>query len=323
MTKTLTPYLGCDANNPTRASQFDVQGCDVSQAQGEYDWDAAISAGAKFAFCRCAVGYGDVDKQWDRNWKAMHDRGIIRGVYAANFADTRAAGKSAEDDAYDEASFLCEKIIEAENQLHDGEPLKDGRCLPVVPDFERKTPQSAKEDRAWILKWIRTVQDALGRGTIIYTGDQVWAREMDGDPFLKDLPLWVPHYSNGRVPTMRPWTRWVFWQWSGGGNGDVYRKLNGHAFPGAKGNSVDVNAYSGTLEDLEAMCLPGNDMWLHDDGVIALRHANPLPPSSDHDSATAEQLEVIEQELLMSRRFNEQALERVRQLRNRISLGWE
>ncbi len=316
MTTELNPYQGCDASNQMRSSMFPVQGCDVSQAQGTFDWDAAIDVGkAQFAFCRCAVGYGDLDKQWDRNWRTMHDKGIVRGVYAANFADTRAPGKSAEDDAYDEAMYLCEQVIKLESELHGGKPLRDGRCLPVVPDFERKTPQGPAEDKAWILKWIRTVQQNLGRGTLIYTGDQVWDREMDGEPFLNDLGLWVPHYSNGTVPSMKPWTKWIFWQWSGGGNGDVYRRLVGSPFPGANGNSVDVNAYSGNRENLNAMCDVAYDLWLNPDGTITTR--TPIEPPV-HDP-TLEQLAVIEHELLMSRRFTEQALERVRNLRDELS----
>lgn len=257
------PYYGCDAQNETRSSMFSVQGIDCSKYQSDFGWrDAYEKGNIKFAFVRATVGYGDVDSKFESYWEQMCDLDIMRGAY--HFAYPKSVSTTIAKDAEDEANFFADTVGEAEAQWGNG--LSAGSVMPLVLDYEQKTPWSHEENREWIVTFIQTLQRATHRGVIIYTGDNVWRTQLGGDPSLTGLPLWVPHYSNGRVPSMTPWTRWLIWQWSGGGNGDIYQQLTGKPFPGAvNGGSVDVNAWWGTLEQLKKLGDPNFDEWLLDD----------------------------------------------------------
>ncbi|NVB42309.1 glycoside hydrolase family 25 protein [Pseudenhygromyxa sp. WMMC2535] len=266
------PYRGADANNTTKSSAFGVQGVDVSRYQGDYDWDLAMGAGeACFGFARASIGFGDTDSKFMANWKAMADRGLLRGAYHFAYPKSVAAGKSVEDDAHDEARYYCDTLRAAEQSVHGGKPMYDGRTLPPVLDYEQKSPWTAAQKRAWITRWILTVQEELQRGVILYTGEHVWTEELEGDPWLTGLPLWVAHYTDTAAPKMAPWTRWVLWQWSGGGEaGDIYEKVHGAYFPGdEKAGAVDVDAFWGSHEALTSLADPRWDRWLVDaDGTI-------------------------------------------------------
>jgi len=275
------PYFGCDSSNETASSMFPVQGVDVSQYQGVFDWGAAINEGrAEFGFARASIGYGDVDSQFNRNYASMCDYNILRGAY--HFAYPKSVSSSIEQDAKDEANYFAETFLKAEETY--GKGMDCGMVMPPFVDYEQKTPWSQEENRLWITTFIETAQSAFKRGLIIYTGDNVWSTQMGGDPWLTGMPLWVPHYSNGTVPGMTPWTRWAMWQWSGGGSGDIYRNLVGEPFPGSEsGGSVDVNAWWGTLEQLRQICDPKYDRWLADSsGKIGPNPwATAQPPGGD------------------------------------------
>ena len=44
-----------------------IKGLDVSEFQGEVDWERVKAAGYKFAMLRAGYGYDTVDKQFRRN----------------------------------------------------------------------------------------------------------------------------------------------------------------------------------------------------------------------------------------------------------------
>jgi GH25 family lysozyme M1 (1,4-beta-N-acetylmuramidase) len=283
------PYFGADEANTTKSSQFACQGVDVSKYQGEYDWDAAVAAGAKFGIARCSIGYGDKDPQFERNWAEMARLGVLRGAYHFAYPKTIAAGMSPADDARQEANYFCDQLLAAEAKVNSGRPLYDGKVLPPALDYEQRPELSAADQRSWVNAWIHTVQERTGRGVIIYSGDNAWRVNFGGDPWLTGLPFWVAHYSNGTKPGMKPWTRWVIWQWSGGesGGGDIYKKLNGSNFPGvASGGAVDLNSFWGSEGDLRGLGDPRRDRWLlDDDGSVG---TNPKArPELDEDKAVA------------------------------------
>ena len=44
-----------------------IKGLDVSEFQGEVDWERVKAAGYKFAMLRAGYGYNTIDKQFRRN----------------------------------------------------------------------------------------------------------------------------------------------------------------------------------------------------------------------------------------------------------------
>jgi lysozyme len=269
------PYLGADSNNTTKSSAFSCQGVDVSSNQGNYDWDVAISQGnIKFAFARASIGYNTSDTHFTSNWAALAERQILRGAYHFAYPESIASGMTPAEDAAQEANYFCDLVLAAEAQVRaSGQPMFDGKTLPPVLDYEQTPSLSATQQRDWVNAWIATTQERLRRGVIIYSGPNTWLADFDDDPWLTSLPLWVAHYSNCAAPNVTPWTRWVLWQWSGGGSGDTFQQLTGHNFPGgANDGAVDVNAFWGSEDQLRLLGDPSYDRWLFADGTVG---ANP------------------------------------------------
>jgi len=61
--------------------------------------------------------------------------------------------------------------------------------------------------------------------------------------YFSEYPLWIARYHR-REPSLACGTDWVFWQYGHRG------RLEGIAGP------VDFNVFHGSLEQLEALCLP-------------------------------------------------------------------
>lgn len=269
------PYAGAPASDTTEPWDFSCQGIDVSSNQGRYDWDAALGAGIRFAFARLSLGKGTEDDQFATNWAAMAERKeqIVRGAYHFAYPSTVAAGKTPSEDAADEANYFCDRLLVYEQKVHGGTPMADGATLPPVLDYEQ-TPDNSKltlssvQQKDWINTWIQTVQDRLGRGVLLYSGPNVWRKDFDGDPWLRELPLWVAQYTSPSSRKIDPWSNWCFWQWSGGGNGDMYQKHYGSNFPGSGGHAVDVSAFWGSVDQLRSLCDPSQDRFLGADGSI-------------------------------------------------------
>lgn len=58
-----------------------IKGLDVSEFQGEVDWERVKAAGYKFAMLRAGYGYNTIDKQFRRNASEYNRIGLPVGVY--------------------------------------------------------------------------------------------------------------------------------------------------------------------------------------------------------------------------------------------------
>ena len=58
-----------------------IKGLDVSEFQGEVDWERVKAAGYKFAMLRAGYGYDTVDKQFRRNASECNRIGLPIGAY--------------------------------------------------------------------------------------------------------------------------------------------------------------------------------------------------------------------------------------------------
>ena len=64
-----------------RAHAMPVQGIDVSNWQGDIDWNKVRAAGTQFAFIKATEGGDYVDPKFAQNWQAAKSVGIPRGAY--------------------------------------------------------------------------------------------------------------------------------------------------------------------------------------------------------------------------------------------------
>jgi len=195
----------------------EILGIDVSQYQGQMDWDKAKSAGVRFAFIRCAFGYV-LDKQFKRNWQEAKRVGIPRGAYGWCL------------DGYNQVSLAT----------YFWEQIKDDPGeLPPVVDFE-------KYGATWVgfaalQQNIETLEKLCGRAPIIYSSYGYWTslRDYKNQFWALKYPYWHAQYTTAATPKIpAPFTDWTFWQFSADGN------KRGSEF-GAESQSIDIDRYNG------------------------------------------------------------------------------
>jgi lysozyme len=236
--------------------QDTVEGVDVSYWDPNVDWQKVKDSGRKFAIARISYGHKFPDPDFDKNWQAIKDHGLIRGLYQF-FRPSQDPVKQAE------------LVVNKVGMLGPGD-------LPAVLDIETTEGYSAWKVVEQLKQWVQIVTQGTGKKPIIYTNWGTWGT-LGNPQDLAGSPLWVAHYTSLCPLTPVPWTGWVFWQYSE--NGIV---------PGVPG-SADVNVFNGTLAQLEALAnAPGGvaspPVPPAPDGGAPLPSppASPPPPSSCH-----------------------------------------
>ncbi|MSP24875.1 MAG: hypothetical protein EXR75_06850 [Myxococcales bacterium] len=246
----LLGLLGCGAAETTGESigvveLFEVcadgpmlDGIDVSYYQGKPKWDAVADSGIKFAISRINHG-GFMDPEFDTNWAAIKDVGLVRGSYQY----FNPGG-----DPVEQANIVVKKL----GKLQPGD-------LPPVIDVESTDMESAATIAANVGTWIDVVTEGTGRKPIIYTGRYFWNDNVASDAY-QDHMLWIAHYTSAPCPNLPlAWADWGMWQFSSTGS-----------IPGIAGN-VDENRFNGdalALQDLAANGLRASIVSLEYPGEV-------------------------------------------------------
>lgn len=193
-----------------------IAGIDISEFQGDIDWDMVKAAGIDFAMIRVGArtyGTGEIvmDNRYGENLEAADKAGIKTGVYFFSQAIS-------EEEAIEEASAVL-MAIEPYNITY-----------PVVFDWELVGEDEARTDYVtpeeladYSLTFCRCIKEAgytpmiyQNKGTVIYRLDI---------PKLKDYDFWLAEYDE--KPTYR--YKYEMWQYTGDG-----------VIPGVK-TPVDLN----------------------------------------------------------------------------------
>lgn len=196
-----------------------VQGIDVSHYQGTVNWTAVKSAGISFAFAKATDGNTYTDPQFKTNWTGMKTAGILRGAY--HFYESN-------DDPVTQAN----NFIKAVGSIAIGD-------LPPVVDIEINKGGFGNATLAANLQiWLNTVEQALGRTPMIYTGPSFWNQNMNNS--FSRYALWIAQYGASQPTIPTGWSSWTFWQNSESGS-----------VAGVTG-SVDTDVFAGSITDLLA-----------------------------------------------------------------------
>lgn len=201
-----------------------VPGIDVSYYQGKPDWTAVANSGMRFAITR--INDGDfMDPEFTRNYKLIHDVGMVRGAYQF-FRSTK--------DAIAFADLTIQKIGK----------LGPGDMSPVL-DVEATNNATPEEMTAKITTWVEHVEEITGRKPMIYTGKYFWNDNVKTTT-LKNYPMWHAQYSSVKCPDIAAaWSNWAIWQYTSSG-----------MTPGISGN-VDTNRLNGDELRLQDMAANG------------------------------------------------------------------
>jgi lysozyme len=201
-----------------RAHAMPVQGIDVSQWQGDIDWQQARAAGTQFAFIKATEGGDHLDPKFQQNWEGAKRAGVPRGAY--------------------HMLYWCRPAQEQALWFILNVPF-DPDALPPVLDLEwnhasRNCPGEAPSDEALqkIKIMLEVMEAHTGKRPIIYTDVAFHRDVLEGE--LKDYNFWLR--SVAAEPEKRYRDRpWLYWQFT----------TTGHV-PGIQG-PVDRNTFNGSV----------------------------------------------------------------------------
>ena len=220
-----------------------VQGIDVSHWQDDkstpqkMDFKKAYAKGARFVFIKVSER-GFIDRDFEYNWKAAKDAGLLRGGY--HFLRWDLSGLL-------QARIFCEVM------------RSDPGELPPVADFEAPNQGSLYPSNALLEQFLVEVENISRRKPIIYTSPSFWNTHgrnkttKQFDAKWAYYTLWIANYFKVYQPgvtkpyLMEPWKSagkpWTFWQYTDQGDGPAY---------GAESKTIDLNWFNGSMEELKA-----------------------------------------------------------------------
>jgi lysozyme len=194
-----------------------VAGIDVSEYQGEIDWDEtdSIDGGFPIGFVFIRATYGDdgVDEEFSNNWPAVKKTPMLRGAYHYYRPDENS-------------------LKQAQNFINTV-TLADGD-LPPVLDIE-KIPEGQSVDslKTGIRRWLLKVEKHYKVKPIIYSGEKYYYDFLREE--FKAYTVWIANY-NFMVEEIEP--GWQFWQFTQNGKA---KGING---------DVDINLFNGNGPEL-------------------------------------------------------------------------
>lgn len=203
-----------------------VPGMDVSGWQGNVNWSAAWSNGARFAYVKATEGTGYTNPYFAQQYNGSYNVGMIRGAYHFARPDVSSGAT--------QANYFVD---------HGGGWSRDGKTLPGALDVEYNPygatcyglSQSAMAN--WIASFVNQYHARTGRWAMIYTSTSWWSQCVGtAGNFSGNNPLWVARYSSSPGTLPYAWGYYTIWQYADSGT-----------FPG------DQNVFNGAYDRLQAL----------------------------------------------------------------------
>lgn len=209
-------YFGYIWHNEVFALKYRIKGLDVSNHQGNIDWNRVKQEERyRFVFIKASEGNDYKDKFFLQNWNEADEAGILRGAY-----HYFTAGSSGKEQAQNFISIV---------------PKEEG-ALPPVVDIE-VYGKNKVEFQKELKDFISTVEQYYEQKAILYVMYPYYDAYIKGD--FKDNTVWIRDIV--KHPQLSDNREWIFWQYSNRGR--------------VKGidNYVDLNCFNGSMEELLGM----------------------------------------------------------------------
>jgi GH25 family lysozyme M1 (1,4-beta-N-acetylmuramidase) len=207
--------LGGAAGSPAWAAPagYPVTGIDVSAYQGQVDWAAVATGGAKFAYVRASEQDGIPDSYFDDNYRGAKANGLYAGAYHRARPDL-SSGTAQADFFLDHAGYLT-----------------DGKTLPPMLDIEWPRVNwpglnacynmSPAQMSAWIKDFVTEVAKRTGQRAMIYTNTNWWNPCTGNNAAFGSYPLFISGSTASPPPLPAGWAKWAFWQYGSSGTPPV------------------------------------------------------------------------------------------------------
>ena len=170
-----------------------IEGIDVSQWQGNIDFDQVAASGIQAVYIRSSMGSGYVDPYFDQNYQMAKAAGLKVGFYHYVTARTDAQARY-------QAQFFV-------NTVGD----KEFECR-LAMDFEDLIGLSGTEANQIGLTFIQAVEEFSGKGAVVYSDVSNALTVFGGG--LTEYPLWVADYGQSLSSAEVNWSSWAGWQYT-------------------------------------------------------------------------------------------------------------
>lgn len=182
-----------------------IKGVDISVIQGNVDFVALAATGVQFVICRCGVGNGGKDKNYDTNIAKAKAAGLK--VMAYNFV-------------YPLPTIPSQPLRDPKAQAKLHVDWTNGELCAV--DLEWPVPQdwakwgcTAAQIVQWTIDYLEEYERLSGIRPLVYTYPNFADNIHLPAEFGQKYKLWIASYTaTPHIPA--PWTDWVLWQDSGG-----------------------------------------------------------------------------------------------------------
>ncbi|MTN37971.1 LysM peptidoglycan-binding domain-containing protein, partial [Turicibacter sanguinis] len=194
------------------SSDLKYNGIDVSEWQGDIDFEAVKESGVEVVYIRSSEGFDYVDQQFEANAKKANEAGLKVGFY--HYVTAMSV-----EEAKNQASFFVSLV---EDYSYD--------CR-LAMDFESFGLLNNEEINEVGLAFIQEVEALSGKEVVVYSDSynaiNIWNDE------IASYPLWVADYGGSEPQDNGKWSNWVGFQYSDAG------EVNG-----IETNSVDLDYFT-------------------------------------------------------------------------------
>lgn len=217
----------------SKETQTAIKGIDVSQYQGDIDWEKVKEEGVNYAIIRFTAFSGfhedgrlDVDDKFYENVAECTRLGIPYGIYCYTKAESEAEAKA-------EARALIKRL--------KGTDIGEKLDFPIYYDIEMKKHFDNPELSAALAKAFCNEIDKAGYSSGIYASYSLLKDMVNEDSTLKDYEKWVARYKYDNKRGYDEVTEDHIPDVSDLGKVGVVQVTQNATLEGIKGNTVDTN----------------------------------------------------------------------------------
>ena len=211
---------------PTKieTEKYEVKGVDVSEYQGEVDWEKIKGYGISFAFVKATEGSKYKDKYFKSNFEKLKTMDMLVGVY--HFFSFKSSGEN-------QALNYIETVGNIQND--------DTIFLPIIDveyygNYKKENPDKEKVIEE-LQKMLDKLESTYRVKPMIYTTMEFYKSYIDGN--FSDYDIWIRNVITKPKLKNRDWK---FWQYSGRG------RLDGYS---GEEKFIDLNVFNGTKEEFD------------------------------------------------------------------------
>ena len=172
------------------------RGIDVSEWQGDIDFEEVKDAGIEVVYIRAGQGFSYRDSKFERNYEEAKKYGLKVGVYHYMTARTK-------EEAREQAKFFVSLISG-----------KEIDCK-LAMDFESFGNLNNSEINEIAIEYIKEVERLSKKEVVVYSNTYdakyVFSRN------VAEYPLWVAQYGLSEPQDNGKWNNWVGFQYSSSG----------------------------------------------------------------------------------------------------------